>query len=482
MFEPINGRLVKNDEMSDVKAVIQTLFAANNLAVPPHRAALLEKFVNDEKNIDTINSIIVNQNVLMDKWKLENRIADIIQQPVRILNATVGKPYESKFDLDKFKWRDIEAFQFQGLEEVGLAYDKKTKQVMGVPEKSGDFKLMFKFKLAGEPENAPYHEKPISFIVNPDPKSLWKKIESDRNDPYWKEDEVTVFAPLGGRRILVSSKRGRSHANVGSFREDDFAFKDLDTRWSVIAVADGAGSAKLSRKGSAIACSAVVEYFTEDFSNESFAELDDLVKQHKDSTGEDTQKKLNHFVYNRLGKAALYVHKKLEVFAAKASVALKDLSTTLIFTLFKKYDIGYAFLSFGVGDCPIALLNKDVSEVTLMNWLDVGEFGGGTRFITMPEIFQSDKFATRFGFKLMDDFSYLFMMTDGIYDAKFVVEANLPNIKKWKEFLADLNGKNEDGTKVALKRDNEKIVSEFSEWMDFWSHGNHDDRTLAIVF
>ncbi len=27
----------------------------------------------------------------MAKWKLEDRIADIIQQPVRVLNATVGK-------------------------------------------------------------------------------------------------------------------------------------------------------------------------------------------------------------------------------------------------------------------------------------------------------------------------------------------------------------------------------------------------------
>jgi hypothetical protein len=82
----------------------------------------------------------------------------------------------------------------------------------------------------------------------------------------------------------------------------------------------------------------------------------------------------------------------------------------------------------------------------------------------------------------MDDFSYLFMMSDGIYDPKFVVEANLPNIKKWEEFLADLGGKNEDGTAVELNADNEKIVTQFSQWMDFWSQGNHDDRTLAIVF
>ena len=71
-----------------------------------------------------------------------------------------------------------------------------------------------------------------------------------------------------------------------------------------------------------------------------------------------------------------------------------------------------------------------------MNWIDVGEFGGGTRFITMPEIFKSEKFATRFGFKLVDDFSYLMLMSDGIYDPKFVVE----NALQYKKMAGILSG------------------------------------------
>lgn len=42
--------------------------------------------------------------------------------------------------------------------------------------------------------------------------------------------------------------------NVGSFRDDDFAIHLIeDSPWSVITVADGAGSAKYSREGSRIA-------------------------------------------------------------------------------------------------------------------------------------------------------------------------------------------------------------------------------------
>ena len=414
--------------------------------------------------------------------KPEDRITEIRQQPIRVLNATVGKPYETRVDFDKLKWKDITQYEWEGLQEAGLRFDEQTKQITGIPTQSGDIKIKFKFKIDVHPEDAPFNEKVITLIINPDPKSLWKNIESDKNDPYWKEDNVTEFAPLGDRYIIVSSKRGRSHANIGSFREDDFAFKDLENDWSIVVVADGAGSAKLARKGSVLACESVIEYFSDNVLVESMTAFDELLQEHIDNANAETQKKLTHFVYNTLGKCALQVHKRLQEFATNTGVTLKDVSSTLIFTLFKRYDAGYALLSFGVGDCPIAVLNKDISEVTLMNWLDVGEFGGGTRFITMPEIFKSEKFATRFGFKLLEDFAYLIMMTDGIYDSKFVVEANLPNIKKWKEFLADLNGKNEDGIKVELRPDNENIAEQLSQWMDFWSAGNHDDRTLAIVF
>jgi serine/threonine protein phosphatase PrpC len=468
--------------MADAKQLVTEFLKSNNITIPANRKALFERFLQEEQNLALIHQIIHNQELLMANWKTEDRIAEIVQQGIRIPNATVGKPYAAPFDFEAFGWDDLIAFKIEGLASLGLAYSAENKEIAGVPTQSGDLKFTFHFKVEGQPEGAPFNQKEILLIINPDPKTLWKNLESDKQDRFWKEDNVTVFAPLGDRHILASSKRGRSHANVGAFREDDFVFRELPGGWSIVVVADGAGSAKLSRKGSHIACAGVVDYFLDPASVESMAAFDELVQQHASSTGEGTQNKLNKFVYNNLGKAAFKVHKQLETFAREQEITLKDLSTTLIFTLFKKYEVGYAFLSFGVGDCPIAVLNKDVTEVTLMNWLDVGEFGGGTRFITMPEIFQHERFSTRFGFKLIEDFSFLIMMSDGIYDPKFVVEANLPNITKWQEFLADLNGQNEDGAKVELSTTNPDIEAQLSRWMDFWSPGNHDDRTLAIVF
>jgi hypothetical protein len=66
--------------------------------------------------------------------------------------------------------------------------------------------------------------------------------------------------------------------------------------------------------------------------------------------------------------------------------------------------------------------------------MDVGEFSGGTRFITMKEIF-NDQISTRFGITCVDDFSYLVLMSDGIYDPKFNTENKLKIRKAGKHFL-----------------------------------------------
>ena len=74
------------------------------------------------------------------------------------------------------------------------------------------------------------------------------------------------------------------------------------------------------------------------------------------------------------------------------------------------------------------------------------------------------------------------LMTDGIYDPKFVVEANLEKIEKWQAFLEDLGGNNEEKITVEFTPENTEIATQLSAWMDFWSPGNHDDRTLAVIF
>lgn len=468
--------------MEETRRYIRSFLSQHKIDIPSGKIALFDAFIANEKNANAVKIIQENQKMIMQNWILKNRIDDILTQTVSIPNGTVNKKYQTKIDFNTLGWNDFISFEIKGLENTGLEFNQND-ELIGVPEISGDLKIKLLFRVEGEAEDSVLNEKIITLIINPDPKSLWKNLESDKNDPYWKQDNEAVSDQFLDRNVVIASKRGRSHANAGSFREDDFAFKNLNQiGWSIIAVSDGAGSASLSRLGSKLACNSVVDYFEQNLNASVLKEFDQVLVDHHAKATDETSKKISHFVYQNLSKAAYFAHQKIEQAAIKNETDLKNFHATLIFALIKKYDFGYAILTFGIGDCPIGLLNKDSTEVKLMNWLDVGDFGGGTRFITMPEIFQSDKFSSRFGFKLIDDFSYLMLMTDGIYDPKFVVEANLEKIEKWNEFVEDLKGKNDDGIKVEFDKNNPEIAQQLSNWMDFWSPGNHDDRTLAIIY
>lgn len=447
-------------------------------------ASFLENALNDEKFLDLSEKIVLNQQELIKNIKMKWRIEQIKDQRIVFPNGMVDKPYQFYFDMENMDLDDIVYCEMEGVEKIGLTYDFRTQVLSGKPTESGDSTIIFKFRVAGEDENNDLNEKPIRIIINPNPRSLWKDLPSDKNGQFWKADNEAEAANIGDKKLVVASKRGRSHANVGSYRDDDFAYQHFaETGWSVVAVADGAGSAKCSREGSRLACEGVVKYFKEHLTEEVVAGVEAILAEAKPENEAELTQQLTPFINTHLAKAAFSTHKNLEYFAKAQDFELKDLNTTLIFALFKKLETGYAIFSFGVGDCPIILLNEGLTEVHLLNTMDVGEFGGGTRFITMPEIFSAPNFyKTRFSFKLVPDFSYLMLMTDGIYDPKFEVEANLEKIEKWKAFLQDLNGENKESAKVDFDKNNENIAEQLSKWMDFWSVGNHDDRTLAVVF
>jgi serine/threonine protein phosphatase PrpC len=482
----------------EVKAYIQNLLKGKSIEINTNRNSLFEEFTNNPTNAELVKNIFENQEKIMINWNIKNRIADIQTQHIVIPNAKELIPYSAKIDFVALNLTDLVDEKFEGLDDLGLSFNKATDTIEGIPTKSGDLKFKLLYKIKGENETDPLNEKLISLVINPDPKSLWKSLPSNQELLFSKPDDINIFDKIGDKNIVVSSKRGRSHANVGTSRDDDFAYKYFEkTQWSLVVVSDGAGSAYLARIGSKIACDSVIEYFEQIADIEKTKEFEDKILEYTNERTEEKLKEIQVLSKQNLYKASVYVHNKLKEFAEqtfltnpelfndpKAKNKIDYLHSTLIFTLHKKYEFGYLIQSFGVGDCPIAVMNVDKTETTLLNWLDVGEHGGGTRFITQPDIFINEErpVSTRFNLKIIEDFSYLFLMTDGIYDAKFVVEANLEKHEKWVEFLEDLDGKNDDNNKVEFSKDNSEIANQLSKWMDFWSAGNHDDRTLAIVF
>lgn len=386
-------------------------------------------------------------------------------------HAHSGKFYE--FTLEMVDFPNINIKNICNLEETGLTFENN--RISGIPTAHNMYHLDIEFFHTEDKENTDV--KRVQLLVNIDPKDLWKNIPSDKDADFYKEDEVSFQGEFSDKKMVVASKRGRSHAHEGKFREDDFAINKLPLDWNIISISDGAGSAVMAREGSRLATVSVNHFFS---SAEVVSEIENNVNIIYTSENVKKEQEAKENVIRLLYEGVLYVHHTLEKSASENKFSTNDLHATLVFSLVKKFSFGYVILSFGVGDCPINLINTDFSEVRLLNTMDVGEFSGGTRFITMKEIF-NDQMVTRFGITCVENFSYLVLMTDGIYDPKFLTENKLEDSESWKTFFKDLNGDNDDLAKVDFINDTE-IAQQLLHWTDFWSRGNHDDRTLAIIY
>jgi serine/threonine protein phosphatase PrpC len=245
-----------------------------------------------------------------------------------------------------------------------------------------------------------------------------------------------------------------------------------------MAVADGAGSAPFSRRGSEIACQTAMEICKKQITDIG-SSLEEQIKLYWNEKRIE-RKDVYEFLHNNIvGKAAFEANKKIGEEATSKQRVPKEYATTLLLSICKKFDFGWFVGAFWVGDGGIGIYRQEPQELKILGEPDGGEFAGQTRFLTMPEIF-SDRVRTRF--EIVEDFTALILMTDGVTDPKFETDANLNKIENWNELWADLNGKNEDNAKVDFSDDNEQSAEQLLKWLDFWSKGNHDDRTIAILF
>ncbi|WP_447641432.1 MULTISPECIES: PP2C family serine/threonine-protein phosphatase [Chitinophagaceae] len=474
-----------------MEALLKQLLAENNIESNKLVNKTIDKLVDNAKIAELAKSISAIKNQIIEIFDMYREKEEFKDKHLVIANANAKKEYDFTINLQAFP--NLAVKEIRNLDVVGLQFDAETNRIFGTPTVANTVDLHIIFYNKTD-ENKSEDIKIVPFIVNADPKDLWLNKASDQGAKYAKQEEATFSGHFLDKKIVIASKRGRSHAHEGTFRDDDFKVKQLSDSWAIVAVADGAGSAKYARQGSKLA----TEWITDSFENEEILKslttnvvayftgegtTEDVISQTETEAVQPEDKKLQNksSVINILYKEVRNLHTRLVDFAKQEEMNLKDLNTTLIFALCRKFDFGYVALTFGVGDCPINVVRNGSQEVKLLNTLDVGEFGGGTRFITMPEIFSNPNMGSRFSINKFDDFDKLFLMTDGIYDPKFVTENKLEDVATWQAFLQDLNGENEDKVKVDFEQDVE-VEKQLLQWLDFWSKGNHDDRTLAIIY
>lgn len=484
------------------------LFKRFEISISPHQAEDFERWVFDERWKEYV------EHRMNKKLIAENSVKSL---NLRLPNGTVKKEYSGSFSLPAEIVSEVwvSSEMSSALEEVGLSAsivpDKTiealgdnaeeakithshTIKISGKAREAKEVQVVFKYKHTDWIDGEDVSEFSIPIVFNPDPRSLWKDIPTPENIIFHKPDSdkkyilVEEVEGSGPRKdIVAASQRGRSHANEGKPRDDDFKLdycKDSD--WYILAVADGAGSAKYSRQGSKIACETVVS-FCKDKLNDSASFEEKILAYNKEKTEneETARKSMANEIYNIVGNAAFWAHKQINQAAVDNNVHPKDFATTLLFSICKKFDFGWFIASYWVGDGAMCILNTEKKTCKMLGIPDEGEYSGQTRFLTMPEIF-SDAASTmsRLRFSIEDDFTSLILMTDGVSDAMFNVTKDLSEYDKWESLWEKLNNgfPNDEISGVDFSDDNEDSQNQLLNWLNFWSPGNHDDRTIAILY
>ena len=426
--------------------------------------------------------------------KNEELAFQIKNKQITFQNGKVNQEYNVDFDFEKLEFAEIAEVSFEGLENIGLKYSPEEKKITGVPTQVGDHKIEMKFKRKDWTAGKPLLSREVLFIINPDPKDLWSKnIPSEQDETkidYPKPDSAKDFVPVAAKKeggflgiakkdvrrkdMVAASQRGRSHAIEGKPRDDDFAlYFDEETEWYIMIVADGAGSAKYSRKGSQIACNTAMNTC-----KEKLLVNKEIFQKHNKA---EDKNEIAKILQETISNAVFEAYKAIEKEAAEKGNPIKDFSTTLLLSICKRFEYGWFVGAWWVGDGGIGIYDKESQSLKILGEPDGGEFAGQTRFLTMPDIIKNELYK-RMRFEIVEDFTALILMTDGITDPKFETDANLKRIEKWNELWDDLNGKNEDNAKVDFIDNNEQSAEQLLKWLDFWSKGNHDDRTIAILF
>ena len=452
------------------------------------------------RHYGVISTQYLMENTPVRKLMELNSSIDSISWDVRLPNAFEKQDYRGEVALPPCDSARFVLTGVTGVDEsqhgLKIEVDENKFSITGTPDLSAlrkngqpapsEFTLTAKYRLEvdGASGGAYEGEKEFKLVIVPAVDTLWRDepVNWDQmpEPRYRNENYAADSAALDGeeKHIVAASLRGRSHAQEGKPRDDAFRFATTHG-WQVLAVSDGAGSACYSREGARLACEKAVAVCCERLDNEPYRDGFEAHIKALSAIPDETNKRkpVGDSLYTLLCHAANQARQAIAQEAALQGKEARTYAATLLLCVAKHFPFGWFVGSFWVGDGAIALYRRDTTPHTvyLMGEPDEGEYGGQTRFLTMPEVF-SDASALyrRLRFRLVDDFSALFLMTDGVSDPKFETTNNLKNAEKWDALWDELTAAdaltNAAESKQALL-----------EWLGFPSPGNHDDRTLLVL-
>jgi hypothetical protein len=288
-------------------------------------------------------------------------------------------------------------------------------------------------------------EEPVelSHSGSPDCAAIWRDLQpEDQADAVPATEHESISS--GKWLLFGASRRGRSHAHLGTYREDAFSIAEISGRegpacWA-LAVSDGAGSCKLSRVGANLAVREIR-------SSLLCPEL----------SGSGPGKRLEQAVFSALSR--------LEKEALARRCSLKDLSCTLLvlFWVDDQNGKGGTAWTFQAGDGLIAATDSNGLFEPLADQ-DGESFAGATHFFTGEHVWNSwnKRFLAR-SFPVAP--KGFLVMSDGVSDDLVPYPINGPIILKELLRIGD------------LPDPGEALV----DTLGYEKRGSFDDRTLVCA-
>lgn len=390
----------------------------------------------------------------------------------KIPNGKVGEFYKTKIHVmdtgETFKFRNVQLKLIDSkgspLEKIGLLFNEDTQEITGTPSVHGEQILSFQWTI----DNKTWMSDLCDFFINPDPKTLWKVIEPPENALYTKDHTDSKLVETPTNKIIAASRRGRSHEHSGTFRDDDFSISfDTPNGWSLMIVADGAGSAKSSLEGSRIAVNTFSDYIKNKLNNDISQTLSSNIQLWRDDSGSAGQDIGKDFflIFQGAAKEAITA---IETEASSKKTTIKDYSTTLLAAVTRQVGNETFIATFWMGDGAIAVYGPK-NKVRVMGEPDSGEFAGQTRFLDRAAL-NDENFGKRVRIGCYTDYEAIFLMTDGVSDPRFETDSGLEKAELWDELWEELK---------PICESNDPEVS-LLNWLNFFEAGHHDDRTMVL--
>ncbi len=387
----------------------------------------------------------------------------------RLPNAMVSTPYSEPLAVESGEVMKIT--KIDGLEATGIRYNNETASVEGTPSNPGEFTLTVTYTMQSGGSGLGQ----LNFVVNHDPKSLWKDIASDEQVQFWKPDQAAEEKDgYDSWKLIAASQRGRSHAHEGKCRDDDFMLiNDHPEQWHILAVSDGAGSSQYAREGARIAVNTSATVLAEKLTEHNDA-LVEAVSAWDTEQSEKTDAALRKVLYSIFSQAIYQAINTVHLASKKEQVKFRDFYATLLLSAHKEIQGRHFIVGYWIGDGGMGVYKEgEDGYIKLLGEPDSGEYAGQTRFLD-PEANDGEDIMRRISFTCVDSMTALFLLTDGITDPIFETDHNLQQPACWDKFWAEEIRQKLSGT----PRETEKNLL---DWLSFWSPGNHDDRTIALL-